>query len=116
MLSPSGSEDAEASTSTVMRDRARVKEAMGAVLPPTVMSWDREALRPVVSVTVRVTAKVPEAAYAWEAVSPEAMPPSPKAHAYPAMGLSGSVVPDASNMTASPVCGAAGANVNAGTG
>src|SRR5881628_1347269 len=54
------------------------------------------------SVTVSTTAYVPGAAYAWTAVIPCAVAPSPKDQEYDSIDPSESVEPDASNATESP--------------
>ena len=52
---------------------------------------------------MRVTGKLPAAAYVWVAVAPAAVAPSPKAQAYVSAAPSGSVDPDPLNVAVSPV-------------
>ena len=64
-----------------------------------VMVCDVELVKPLLSVTVRVTVLDPAVAYVCVAVTPVPVVPSPQAHAYNDIVPTGSDDPDASTET-----------------
>src|SRR6185369_9844515 len=79
--------------------------AVGADDAPTVTDWTDVADKPRSLVTVRLTVKVPVVAYEFVTVLPDAVPPSPNAHAY-------DVIADASNVERTFICTGVGVTVN----
>ena len=90
----------------------------GGVSSATVTERVVVAVAPSSSVTVRVTGYVPATPKVCDAVTPVAVPPSPKVQAYERTVPSGSVEPDPSTATDSPlgvaVAAAVGARFGAG--
>src|SRR6266511_751321 len=80
----------------------------------TVSEWI--AVRPPLSVTVKVTVYCPASRYAWVTVRPLPFVPSPNVHAYDAIVPSGSYEADALNVTACSGWGVAGENTTDATG
>jgi hypothetical protein len=103
-MKPSGSLDVVPSRDTVCPVMLLVKRAMGGRFgADTLTSWLVDADAPRLSVTVNVTRKSPVTAKSCVGVTPVAVAPSPKSHAYDTIEPSESPEPEASNATDVPV-------------